>query len=87
MSLPERINFFKILLPKKDEEDKEETSAESNNIKALKFLNALEFVMSKRHFDGRFFAHFFKVREFLRMPGSSVKILMESVALITPNML
>ncbi len=33
------------------------------------------------------FLHFFKVREFLRMPGSSTKSLMESVALITPNML
>ncbi|OGI60512.1 hypothetical protein A2641_03190 [Candidatus Nomurabacteria bacterium RIFCSPHIGHO2_01_FULL_37_25] len=30
--------------------------------------------------------HFFKVREFLRMPGSSVKTLMESVALIVPNL-
>ena len=28
--------------------------------------------------------HFFKVREFLRMPGSSTKSLMESVALIIP---
>jgi hypothetical protein len=31
--------------------------------------------------------HIFKVREFLRMPGSSTKILLESVALITPSML
>lgn len=31
------------------------------------------------------FLHFFKVREFLRMPGSSTKSLMESVALITPS--
>ncbi len=30
------------------------------------------------------FSHFFKVREFLRMPGSSTKNLMESVALIIP---
>ena len=30
--------------------------------------------------------HFFKVREFLRMPGSSTKILMESVALVVPNL-
>ncbi len=30
--------------------------------------------------------HFFRVREFLRMPGSSVKSLMESVALVTPNL-
>lgn len=32
------------------------------------------------------FQHFFKVREFLRIPGSSTKNLMESVALITPNL-
>jgi|SRR3989344_4267968 len=30
------------------------------------------------------FSHFFKVREFLRMPGSSTKTLMESVALVIP---
>lgn len=30
--------------------------------------------------------HFFKVREFLRMPGSSTKSLMESIALILPNL-
>lgn len=29
--------------------------------------------------------HFFKVREFLRMPGSSTKTLMESVALVIPE--
>jgi len=29
--------------------------------------------------------HIFKVREFLRMPGSSTKSLMESVALIIPE--
>ena len=29
--------------------------------------------------------HFFKVREFLRMPGSSTKSLMESVALVIPE--
>jgi len=30
--------------------------------------------------------HSFKVREFLRMPGSSTKSLMESVALVVPNL-
>jgi hypothetical protein len=33
------------------------------------------------------FQHFFKVREFLRMPGSSAKSLMESVALVIPELL
>ena len=32
-----------------------------------------------------YFKHIFKVREFLNQPGSSVKNLMESLALITPN--
>jgi DNA polymerase III delta prime subunit len=32
------------------------------------------------------FAHIFKVREFLNQPGSSAKSLMESVALIVPNL-
>ncbi|MFZ2150369.1 MAG: hypothetical protein WAV15_04400 [Minisyncoccia bacterium] len=42
---------------------------------------------SRRHnFPENCFAHFFKVREFLRMPGSSSKSLMESVALITPSL-
>ena len=31
------------------------------------------------------FSHLFKVREFLRMPGSSTKTLMESVALVVPS--
>jgi len=103
MPLQKRIDFLKILLPKKDEENEEEINAESNNVKALKFLNALEISLHgrlaknmsktvfgktpKTVFDTGFFKHFFKVREFLRMPGSSVKTLMESVALITPNML
>lgn len=95
MSLPQRLDFLKELLPKKDTENEEEIKIESNNAKALKFLNALELVLSKAAFgktpktvfDSGFFQHFFKVREFLRMPGSSVKMLMESVALITPSML
>ena len=33
-----------------------------------------------------YFKHIFKVREFLNQPGSSVKNLMESLALITPNL-
>ncbi|MFA5936972.1 MAG: hypothetical protein WC822_03790 [Candidatus Paceibacterota bacterium] len=32
-----------------------------------------------------FFQQIFKVREFLNQPGSSIKSLMESIALITPN--
>ena len=100
MSLPQRIDFLKEFLPKKDEENKEEINVESNNVKALKFLNALEFLLHSKlvnNFSGLTLPgvgsgttvqnslqvclqHFFKVREFLRMPGSSVKTLMESVA-------
>ncbi|MFZ1019467.1 MAG: hypothetical protein WAN61_00540 [Minisyncoccia bacterium] len=108
MPLQKRIDFIKEFLPKKDEEDKEEMNAESNNSKALKFLNALETSLhsklqknsewcgshpvlreglSQKNSFAACCAHFFKVREFLRMPGSSVKTLMESVALITPIML
>ncbi len=90
MSLKDKIDFIKELLPKKSEEIEEEIEIESNNSRALKFLNALEFTlhnkMSKGTFDIGFFEHFFKVREFLRMPGSSPKTLMESVALFIPNL-
>lgn len=39
---------------------------------------------SQKNFSITCCEHFFKVREFLRIPGSSTKSLMESVALITP---
>ncbi len=41
--------------------------------------------LRRQNFSPDYFNHFFKVREFLRMPGSSAKSLMESVALIVPN--
>ena len=95
MSLQKRIDFLKELLPKKDEENKEEISTESNSSIALRFLNALELVlsktvfgknMSKAGFDTGVFKQIFKVRKFLRMPGSSPKTLMESVALVAPKL-
>jgi hypothetical protein len=91
MSLRNRIDFIKELLVAPEEEDEEGNEVvilDSTRSKALKFLNALESVlhekMSKSLFDIKLFEHFFKVREFLRMPGSSTKTLMESVALIIP---
>jgi DNA polymerase III delta prime subunit len=94
MSLKARIDFIKELLTESDVEDSEGNeiiALDSTRAKALKFLNELEFVLHKKKprgiFDIRFFEHFFKVREFLRMPGSSTKTLMESVALVTPTML
>jgi DNA polymerase III delta prime subunit len=88
LSLQNRINFIKELLiepEEKDEEGNEIAVLDSTRSKALKFLNALESILSKTVFDPRIFEHFFKVRQFLRMPGSSVKNLMESVALIIPE--
>lgn len=39
-----------------------------------------------QNFHNNYFEHIFKVREFLRMPGSSAKNLLDSVALIIPNL-
>ncbi len=97
MPLKSRIDFIKELLTEKDEEDEDGNEIivlNSTRSKALKFLNALESVVSKTVFDKNmsrtvldtsFFEHLFKVREFLRMPGSSTKSLMESVAIVIPN--
>ena len=87
MPLKNRIDFIKELLTETEDEN---IIIDSNRSKALKFLNTLEALlhkkMSKSAFDIGVFEHFFKVREFLRMPGSSTKTLMESVALIVPTL-
>lgn len=86
-----RIDFLKDLL--KADEDEETAPADSNRARALRFLNALELALHKKisratlDIDLEFFEHIFKVREFLRMPGSSAKTLMESVALLIPEKL
>ena len=72
------------------EEDKEVASTDSSRSKALNFLNTLESTLhnksvSKCLFGTVCFEHLFKVREFLRMPGSSTKTLLESVALVVPD--
>ena len=93
MPLQKRIDFIKELLVEPEEEDPEGNEIvvlDSTRSKALKFLNALELtlhkkLMSKTVFDTGFFEQIFKVREFLRMPGSSTKTLMESVALVVPD--
>jgi len=89
MPLKNRIEFIKELLTEDDEEENKVVVFNSARTKALNFLNILEFVlhkkMSKTVFDIEVFLHFFKVREFLRMPGSSTKSLMESVALVVPD--
>lgn len=94
MPLKNRIDFIKELLvePEEDAEEGNEIAVlDSTRSKALKFLNALESSLHKNflsrvHLDISIFQHFFKVREFLRMPGSSTKSLMESVALVIPTL-
>lgn len=94
MSLTMRINFIKELLiepNEKNEEDFEIALLDSSRSKSLRFLNSLEQVLHNKFqknlfSDVDFFKHFFKVREFLNQPGSSVKSLMESVAIIVPNL-
>src|SRR3989338_7358201 len=85
MSLQKRINFIKDLLiepEEKDEEGNEIIALDSSRSKALKFLNALETVLHNKYFRNSSaffhqnlknicFEQIFKVREFLRMPGSS----------------
>lgn len=96
MPLKSRIDFIKELLAEPEENLEEEPPSGGSSSKldfprskALKFLNTLEYslhkkVVSKAGFDIATFQHLFKVRKFLRMPGSSTKTLMESVALIIP---
>jgi hypothetical protein len=94
MSLKNRIDFIKELLTEKEgesEEGSEVVILDSTRFKALTFLNAVEKILHRKFFlqknfsDLNPFHHFFKVREFLRMPGSSAKTLMESVALVIPD--
>ena len=92
MPLKNRIDFIKELLIEPEEEDEEGNeiiALNSPRSKALKFLNVLESVLHDKlvkNLSGtQFFHHFFKVREFLRMPGSSTKSLMESIALVIPE--
>ena len=95
MPLQKRIDFIKELLPKKDEEDEEEMKdSESNSSKALKFLNALELSAVKELTLAKRQRHsliagscsiFSKFANFCECLESSVKSLMESVALITPS--
>jgi DNA polymerase III delta prime subunit len=91
LPLKNRIDFIKELLTEpegENEEGNEITVLDSTRSKAIKFLNALEFTLHKNKISRAtldIFEHIFKVREFLRMPGSSTKSLMESVALIIPE--
>ncbi|MFA6524046.1 MAG: hypothetical protein WC264_00660 [Candidatus Paceibacterota bacterium] len=91
MSKRDRIDFLKELLAKKDEDEYSEVDLNSVYFRAFKFINALEVVLHQKVFSEKyegkvdFFDQFFKVRKFISQPGSSIKTLMESVALIVPN--
>ncbi len=93
MPVSKRLDFIKeLLLETEDEEEAEMIVLDSARAKALKFLNSLEVVLHKKFIPRvpldrvDFFNQIFKVREFLRQPGSSTKSLMESVALTIPNL-
>jgi DNA polymerase III delta prime subunit len=91
MPLQNRIDFIKELLIEPEDSDDGETIIvlDSARSKAIKFLNALELTLHNKILmstpDTGVFEHFFKVREYLRMPGSSAKSLMESMAIIVPK--
>jgi len=93
MPIQKRLDFLKDFLSVKDEEL--ELLIDSSRSKSLKFLNSIEAVAHRKFISNinivdnssiRFFKHVFRVREFLRQPGSSTKTLMESVALTIPNL-
>ena len=92
-TLPKRIDYIKELLVEENEEDEngnEIIATDSARSRALKFLNALEAVLNDKltkDSHSLILGHFFKVRKFLRIPGSSTKNLMESIALIVPEKL
>jgi DNA polymerase III delta prime subunit len=97
MSLTDRISFVKEMTAKNkdedDEENQEAVSIESVRSKAIKFLNALETVLHKKlivdsgltTIQVDYFYQISKAREYLSVPGSSAKSLMESVALVVPK--
>lgn len=86
-----RIDSLKEMLKETEvEADEDMITQDSARARALNFLNALEYVLhktlvSRGVLDTDIFEHLFKVRKFLRMPGSSAKNLMESIALTLPK--
>ncbi len=83
MPMQMRINYIKDLVTVDDEDD---IAADSTRAKALKFLNELETELHRSYTDQNFrissFEQIMKVRKLLRMPGSSPKMLLESIALM-----
>lgn len=92
LSPQKRIDFIKELLIEPEEEDNRGNKIivlDSTRAKAISFINMIEVSLHKKfikdYSNALVFKHLFKIREFLRMPGSSTKNLMESLALIIPN--
>lgn len=92
MSMRDRLDFVKEFLVEEEEEDGV-VVLNSTRSKALAFINSLETSLHQISVtntsllkDSRAsFQQIFKVREFLRQPGSSVKSLVESVCLSIPK--
>ncbi|MCX6755229.1 MAG: hypothetical protein NT068_01645 [Candidatus Nomurabacteria bacterium] len=101
MNLSARLEYIKELVKGKDEEEEphpdpllkgEGVNTDSPRAKALKFLSALEVIISNTkepHPDPllskereKVIEQIFSVREYLRQPGSSTKMLMESIAIL-----
>jgi DNA polymerase III delta prime subunit len=89
MNLPMRLEFIKEMLAETDEEaDDDVITQNSARARALSFLNALETTLHRNllKIPDSVFEHIMKVRNFLRVPGASAKSLMESVAILVPNL-
>ncbi|HNW71854.1 MAG TPA: hypothetical protein PKZ36_01825 [Candidatus Paceibacterota bacterium] len=95
LSKKDRIAFLKDNLKEEEyDDDFEKLSKDSVRSKAIRFLNALEVVLHNKYFlnknfkedaDINFFDQILKVRAYLNQPGSSMKNLMDSIALNIPS--
>ncbi|HWA32335.1 MAG TPA: hypothetical protein VG694_02710 [Candidatus Paceibacterota bacterium] len=93
MPLSARIEYLKDFLKNVEDEDTGGSVDNFIRAKSLRFLNALEALLHEKFFkDSKtragnpdFFSDIFKSREFIRQPGSSVKNLLEAVALSVPE--
>lgn len=88
LNLRDRLSFLKEYLSKNEENglDKEN----SPKVAALDLLNQIETVVYSKFYTKEraksceYIKHIFKVREYLNVPGSSHKTLMESIAISVP---
>lgn len=80
MSKERRIDFIKEIIKGKEDTD------DSPKAKANRFLDILEEILycKSSEKDIKYFEQIFSVREYIRQNGSSVKNMLESLALIIP---